>query len=80
MEELLFLLHLTFRSSNRPIKLSKTNPGRLKLPGGKIDPSESFDDALKRVVAEETGFQVIIHNAARTAMQEIKEYRIVYLE
>jgi 8-oxo-dGTP diphosphatase len=60
-------------------KLSKTNPGKWELPGGKIDPSEAFDDALKREVAEETGFQVIIHTAAGTAMQEIEEYRIVHL-
>ena len=58
---------------------SKTNPGKWELPGGKIDPSEPFDDALRREVLEETGFQVVIHTAAGTAMQETEEWRIVHL-
>jgi 8-oxo-dGTP diphosphatase len=58
---------------------SKTNPGKWELPGGKIDQSESFDAALKREVKEETGFEVVIHTAAGTAMQETDEWRIVHL-
>jgi 8-oxo-dGTP diphosphatase len=58
---------------------SKTNPGKWELPGGKIDQSESFDAALKREVEEETGFQVVIHTAAGTAMQETEEWRVVHL-
>lgn len=60
-------------------KQSRTNPGRWELPGGKIDPHEPFDDALKREVLEETGFQVVIHTAAGTAMQETDEWWIVHL-
>lgn len=60
-------------------KHSKTNPRRWELPGGKIDQNESFDAALKREVTEETGFQVVIHSAAGTAMQETEESRIVHL-
>ena len=63
----------------RRSKQSKTNPGKWELPGGKIDSSEPFDDALKREVYEETGFQVIIHTAAGTATQETEEWRIVHL-
>lgn len=58
---------------------SKTNPGKWELPGGKIDKAESFDAALQREVLEETGFQVVIHTAAGTAMQETDEWRVVHL-
>lgn len=58
---------------------SRTNPGKWELPGGKIDSNESFDEALLREVREETGFEVIIHTAAGTAMQETDEWRIVHL-
>jgi len=58
---------------------SKTNPGKWELPGGKIDQGEAFDAALQREVFEETGFQVVIHTAAGTAMQETEEWRIVHL-
>ncbi|PWR71652.1 NUDIX domain-containing protein [Methanospirillum lacunae] len=58
---------------------SKTNPGKWELPGGKINESESFDAALQREVLEETGFQVVIHTAAGTAMQETDEWRVVHL-
>jgi len=58
---------------------SKTNPGKWELPGGKIDQGEAFDAALQREVLEETGFQVVIHTAAGTAMQETEEWRIVHL-
>jgi 8-oxo-dGTP diphosphatase len=60
-------------------KNSKTNPGKWELPGGKIDQQETFDAALRREVSEETGFQVVIHTAAGTAMQETEEWRIVHL-
>jgi len=60
-------------------KQSRTNPGRWELPGGKIDPAETFDAALRREVMEETGFHVVIHTAAGTAMQETEEWRIVHL-
>ncbi|MDD1727489.1 MAG: NUDIX domain-containing protein [Methanospirillum sp.] len=60
-------------------KSSRTNPGKWELPGGKIDKDEAFDAALKREVLEETGFQVVIHTAAGTAMQETEEWRVVHL-
>jgi 8-oxo-dGTP diphosphatase len=58
---------------------SKINPSRWELPGGRIDDGESFDNALKREIQEETGFSVAIHTAAGTAMQETDEFRVVNL-
>ena len=37
---------------------SKTNPGRWEPPGGKTEPGERLDEALKREVFEETGLRI----------------------
>lgn len=37
-----------------------TNTGRYDLPGGRLQPGERFDEALKREVLEETGLEVQI--------------------
>ncbi len=44
-----------------------------------MEPGENFDEALRRETREETGFSVILHTAAGTAMQETGEARIVHL-
>ncbi|MGZ4870070.1 MAG: NUDIX hydrolase [Halobacteriota archaeon] len=40
---------------------SKTNPERWEPPGGKIEPGERLDDALRREVFEETGLQIAVN-------------------
>jgi 8-oxo-dGTP diphosphatase len=39
---------------------SKTNPGRWEPPGGKVEPGELLDEALRREVFEETSLQVVV--------------------
>jgi len=58
---------------------SKGNPGKWDFPGGKIDPGESFDEALLREVAEETGLTISILGVAGTAESEAPAARVVYL-
>jgi 8-oxo-dGTP diphosphatase len=39
---------------------SKTNPRRWEPPGGKLDPGERLDEALRREVFEEAGLQIAV--------------------
>jgi len=58
---------------------SKGNPGKWDFPGGKIDPGESFDEALLREVVEETGLTISIQGVAGTAESEAPAAKVVYL-
>jgi 8-oxo-dGTP diphosphatase len=58
---------------------SKGNPGKWEFPGGKIDPGESFDEALLREVVEETGLTISIQGVAGTAESEAPTAKVVYL-
>jgi 8-oxo-dGTP diphosphatase len=60
-------------------KHSKTNSGKWELPGGKIDPGESFDTALNREIMEETGLLVEILHAAGTAEQHVAGWHVIHL-
>jgi 8-oxo-dGTP diphosphatase len=58
---------------------SKGNPGKWEPPGGKIDQGESFDVALLREVAEETGLAISIQHAVGTIESELPNVRVVHL-
>lgn len=58
---------------------SKANAGRWDMPGGKVDPGEGFEEALKREVLEETGLEVSLDGVAGSAESESPSRRIAYL-
>jgi 8-oxo-dGTP diphosphatase len=59
--------------------VSKGNPGKWDLPGGKVDAGESFDEALLREVEEETGLTVDLHGTVGTAESDLPDRKVVYL-
>ncbi len=58
---------------------SKNNAGYWDFPGGKIDPGESFDEALAREVAEETGLTVSLEGVLGSAESELADRKVAYL-
>lgn len=55
------------------------NPGKWDLPGGKPDPGETFDRALRREVSEETGMHVTLTHVAGAGELELPDRRIACL-
>lgn len=49
---------LILREAPAATYLGNTQSGRYQLPGGKLDPGETFDECLKREVLEETGLSI----------------------
>jgi len=62
------------RAADDPI-----NPGKWDLPGGTLDPGETFDRALRREAREETGMLVTLRHVAGAGDLDLPMKRIVYL-
>ena len=53
--------------------------GQWDLPGGKVDAGESFDAALVREIAEETGLSVSLEAVAGASQYDMDRVRVVLL-
>jgi 8-oxo-dGTP diphosphatase len=53
--------------------------GNWDLPGGKVDPGESFDVALVREVAEETGLKITLTDVAGATEYDCPKVRLAVL-
>ncbi|MGZ3523135.1 MAG: NUDIX domain-containing protein [Vulcanimicrobiaceae bacterium] len=58
---------------------SKTNPGRWEPPGGKLDPEERLDEALRREVFEEAGLQISVRRLLGAIEFEVPAVKVACL-
>jgi 8-oxo-dGTP diphosphatase len=58
---------------------SKTNPGRWEPPGGKLDPGERLDEALRREVLEEAGLQISVRRLLGAIEYEVPAVKVACL-
>jgi 8-oxo-dGTP diphosphatase len=58
---------------------STTNPGRWEPPGGKLDPGERLDEALRREVLEEAGLQISVRRLLGAIEYEVPAVKVVGL-
>jgi 8-oxo-dGTP diphosphatase len=54
-------------------------PGTWDLPGGKLDPGESFDQALLREALEETGLQIRLTRYIGGTEWPLPQIRVVFV-
>ena len=54
-------------------------PGLWDLPGGKMDPGETFDQTLVRESREETGLEIDVTHVVGVAEHDLPEIRVVFL-
>jgi 8-oxo-dGTP diphosphatase len=58
---------------------SKNNRGKWDLPGGKVDAGETFDEALLREVAEETGLTVSLERVLGGTESDLPDRKVAYI-
>lgn len=56
---------------------SHTNPGKWDLPGGKLAPGETLQDAVVREVWEETGISIVPGEIAGYVTFELPEKKVI---
>jgi 8-oxo-dGTP diphosphatase len=58
---------------------SRSNPHCWELPGGKVEPGESFDHALVREIQEETGLNISLKRTAGAVQQDLTHINSVHV-
>ena len=59
--------------------ISRGNPGRWDLPGGKVDAGEDLEQGLLREVVEETGLTISLQRVLGAAESESPVKKVAYI-